>query len=212
MATSGIMQRMSGRERRFVGLLVVMALVGGCAFGYIYLGKQIEEVEETLEDGQTSIEEIRVRARDYLDSMRRKKALENAIKDNDPKIQTAIDSIAKKVDVTKLSGAESEETTFDKVLRYEAKTTERSIHLGEKAKKKSKASDFIELSQPMEFTFVKFIDFIRFLEQVESPERLMYVAKLKMTKKYMDPEYINGTVTIATFIYRPQDTDEEDED
>jgi len=202
---------MSSREKKLVGLLLLFALLGISSVGYVFLGKEIEEMEETLLEGQESAAEIRLRARDYLYSTRRKKALGDAIKDNDPKIQTAIDLIAKKVDVTRLATAVPEETTFNNVLKYEAKTTERGIQLGETGKKKkSKTSDFVELSQPMEYGFVRFVDLVRFLEQIESPDRLMYVSKLKMTKKYMDPEYVNGALTIATFIYKPQKEEDED--
>jgi len=144
--------------------------------------------------------------------MRRKRALEDAIKENDSKIQTAIDSIAKKVEVTRLKGSEPEDATFNKVLTYEAKTTERPIHLGQSAKKKrERASEFVELSQPTEYSFVKFPDLVRFLEQLESPERLMYVSKLVLTRKYMDPEFVQGKLTIATFIYKPLEEEEDDE-
>jgi hypothetical protein len=205
------LQRMGTRERQLIGLVVVVSLIGAAVAGYLYLGTKIAEVEETLQEGETALEEIRLRSRDYLDSMRRKRALEVAIQENDPRIQTAIDSIAKKVDVTRLTGTEGEQTTFDKVLRYEAKTTERPIMLGDKKKKsRDKSSDYIELSQPTEYSFLKFIDLVRFLEQVETPERLMYVSKLVVTRKYMDPEYVQGQMTIATFIYKPQKEEEEE--
>ena len=208
-AGTSILQRMSGREKRFIGALVALAFIGAGAFSYVYLGDAIAVLEEELLEGQDAMAEIRERARDYLDSQRRKQALEDAIKENDPKIQTAIDSIARKVEVSHLKGSAGEESSMDKVLTYEAKTNERGIYLGEqkgkKKKKKDRASDFIELSQPAGYSFVKFVDLVRFLEQVESPERLMYVSKLVLTKKYGAPEYVQGKLTISTFIYKPQD-------
>ena len=204
------MQKLASREGKLVALLAVIGIFAGAAVGYIYLGNRIQEVEEGLEEGEEALAEIRLLAEDYLDSMRRKKGLEEAIKGNDARIQTAIDSVARKVDATRLKGIEGEETTFNTVLKYEAKTTERAIMLGEKKKKRDK-SDFVELSQPAEYSFVKFVDLVRFMEQLESPERLMYVSKLQVTRKYMEPEYVQGKMTIATFIHRPQ-TEEEEED
>ena len=205
-----IFQRLGSRERRLIGLMVAVLLIVGSIVGHVYLDSQIAEVEEALEEGDVAVEEIRLRAREYLGSMQVKKALEDAIKMNDPKIQTAIDSIAKKVDVTRLKGSEDENTSFDKVLRYEAKTTERPLTFGKKKKKRDKSSEFVELSQPTEYSFLKFIGLIRFLEQVESPERLMYVSKLVVTRKYMDPEYVQGQMTISTFIHKPQKEEEEE--
>jgi len=211
MATGSLfMQKLASREGKLVALLAVIGIFAGAAVGYIYLGNRIQEVEEGLEEGEEALAEIRLLAEDYLDSMRRKKGLEEAIKGNDARIQTAIDSVARKVDATRLKGIEGEETTFNTVLKYEAKTTERAIMLGEKKKKRDK-SDFVELSQPAEYSFVKFVDLVRFMEQLESPERLMYVSKLQVTRKYMEPEYVQGKMTIATFIHRPQ-TEEEEED
>lgn len=205
------MQKLASREGKLVGLLTVIAIFAGAAAGYVYLGNRIQEVEETLEEGEEAVAEIRLLAEDYLDSMRRKKALEDAIKANDARIQTAIDSVARKVDATRLKGMEGEETTFNTVLKYEAKTTERSIMLGEKKKNKRDKSDFVELAQPTEYSFVKFVDLVHFLEQLESPDRLMYISKLQVTRKYMEPEYVQGKMTIATFIYRPQKEEEEED-
>jgi hypothetical protein len=204
-----LLQRLNSRQRAAALIATVATLVGGSGLGYYLLGEVISEKEEALLQGHEAIVEIQERARDYLDSMRRKQALEEAIKANDQMIQTAIDYLAKRVDI---KGAEGDEGTFSKVLRYEAKTTERAVYLGEsgKKKKRDKASDFVELSQPAEFSFVKFVDLVRFLEQIESPDRLMYVSKLEMTKKYMDPEFVQGKLTIATFIYKPQPKEEEE--
>jgi hypothetical protein len=168
-------------------------------------------MEQGLADGQAALEEIQAKARDFLDSQKRKAALEDAIKQNDPKIQTAIDAVARKVRVTRMEGDKGEDTTFDKVLRYDAKTTERAIYLGESGKKKKRdaTSDFVELSQPAEYSFVRFPDLVYFLEQVESPDRLMYVSKLQVTQKYLDPEYVQGKVTISTFVYKPQEKSNE---
>jgi len=207
-----ILQRIGSRERRFIGLILVVALVAGTVAGTIYMGTIIAEVEETLEEGELALEEIRISAEEYLDSMRKKRALETAIQDNKTGIQTAIDAIAKKVEVTRLGGADGEQSSFDKVLRYEAKTTERPILLGEKKKKsRDKSSDYFELSQPTEYSFVKFIDLMTFLEQIESPDHLMYISKLEVTRKYMDPEFVQGQLTVSTFIYKPQKEEEEEE-
>jgi hypothetical protein len=213
MATAPmILQRIGSRERRFIGLVLVVALVAATVAGTIYMGTIIAEVEQTLEEGEFALEEIRVSAEEYLDSMRKKRALETAIQDNKTGIQTAIDAIAKKVEVTRLGGVDGEQSSFDKVLRYEAKTTERPILLGEKKKKsRDKSSDYFELSQPTEYSFVKFIDLMTFLEQIESPDHLMYISKLEVTRKYMDPEFVQGQLTVSTFIYKPQKEEEEEE-
>jgi len=212
---SSLLRRFSSREKRIAGVAAILLFVLAGGAIYAYLGMQISEMEEVIAEGSAALEEIRVSSQEYLDSMRRKRALEDAIKKNDPKIQTAIDSLAKRLPVMRPDAPLGEDATFDKVLRYEAKTTERPVYLGDAGKKKSKrdkASDFIELSQPLEYSFVKFVDLVGFLEEVESPERLMYVSKLVMTKKYMDPDYIQGKMTIATFIYKPQAKEEEEEE
>lgn len=212
MATTPmILQRIGSRERRLIGLVLVIALVAGTIAGTVYMGTIIAEVEESLDEGEFALEEIRISAQEYLDSMRRKRGLEAAIQENKTGIQTAIDAIAKKVEVTRLGGSDGEHASFDKVLRYEAKTTERAILLGEKKKRsRDKTSDYFELSQPTEYSFVKFVDLMTFLEQIESPDHLMYVSKLEVTRKYMDPEFVQGQLTISTFIYKPQEEEEEE--
>lgn len=214
MATTPmILQRIGSRERRLIGLVLVVSLVMATIFGTVYMGTIIAEVEESLEEGELALEEIRISAKEYLDSMRKKRGLELAIQENKTGIQTAIDAIAKKVEVTLLAGSDGEQASFNKVLRYEAKTTERAILLGEKKKtSRDKSSDYFELSQPTEYSFVKFIDLMTFLEQIESPDHLMYVSKLEVTRKYMDPEFVQGQLTISTFIYKPQKVDEEEEE
>jgi len=202
---------MSGRQKRLAGLVLAIAVLGVFVAAGVFLQQKISEMESDLSDGRDALQEINEKTREYLDSMRRKKVLEDAIKENDSKIQTAIDLLAKKIDAMQAAGEVPSETTFDKVLRYEAKVTERAINLGDKSKKKKDraVSDFIEISQPAEFSFVRFLDVVRFLEQVEAPDRLMYVSKLTLTQKFGDPEYVQGNVTIATFVYRPQKKEEE---
>ena len=51
-----------------------------------------------------------------------------------------------------------------------------------------------------------------FLEQVEAPDRLMYVSKLVLTRKFGEPDFVNGKLTIATFIYKPQKEEAEEEE
>ena len=51
---------------------------------------------------------------------------------------------------------------------------------------------------------MKFVDLVKFLEKIEAPDRLMYVSKLQITTKYMDPDFVQGKLTISTFIYKPQ--------
>jgi len=216
MATFSFISGLGTGQRRIIGLVVAMAVVGGAVFAHVWLGGKIAEIEETLAEGRQSVEEIQLRAREYLDSMKRKAALEEAIKNNDARVQTAIDSIARTVEAVEPQGSPGAESgMFDKVLRYEAKTTERPIQLGSdpgKKKKREKASDFVELSQPVEYSFVKFIDLVRFLEKVEAPDRLMYVSKLQITTKYMDPDFVQGKLTVSTFIYKPQKAEETEED
>ncbi len=216
MATIPILGSMGTGQKRLVGLVLGMAVVGAAVFGHVWLGTKIAEIEESLSEGRQSVEEIQLRAREYLDSMKRKAALEEAIKANDARIQTAIDSIAKTVEAQQpQDGAAVEGGFFDKVLRYEAKTTERPIQLGAdtgKKKKREKASDFVELSQPAEYSFVKFVDLVKFLEKVEAPDRLMYVSKLQITTKYMDPDFVQGKLTVSTFIYKPQKVEETEEE
>lgn len=208
----GFLQTMGNREKRLIGAVLAvafMALVGGV---FMYLNDEISVMEEELEEGRDSLVEIRALSQGYLDSMRRKAALEAAImkntKNDHPGIQTAIDSIARKIEATQVGEAASK-TNFSSVLRYEAKTNERPVYFGATGKKKGNRSDFVEISQPVEYSFVKFIDLVKFLEQIESPERMMYVSKLQITKKYMEPEFVQGRLTVSTFIYRPQNEEEE---
>jgi len=216
MATLSFLGSIGTGQRRILGLVLGLGVIGAAVFGHVWLGGKIAEIEESLAEGRQSVEEIQLRAREYLDSMKRKGALEEAIKANDARIQTAIDSIAKTVDAQQpQDGAVAETGFFDKVLRYEAKTTERPIQLGSdggKKKKREKASDFVELSQPAEYSFVKFVDLVKFLEKVEAPDRLMYVSKLQITTKYMDQDFVQGKLTVSTFIYKPQKAEETEEE
>ena len=205
----GFLQTMGNREKRLIGAVLAVAFMAAVGGVFVYLNDEISVVEEELEDGRDSLVEIRALSQGYLDSMRRKAALEAAIKENDPRIQTAIDAIARKIEATQVGEATSK-GNFSSVLRYEAKTNERPVYFGATGKKKGKRSDFVELSQPVEYSFVKFIDLVKFLEQIESPERMMYVSKLQITKKYMEPEFVQGRLTVSTFIYRPQNEEEED--
>lgn len=204
----GLIQQMNSRERRIIGFVLVLLFLGGVGFYYVRLLGEIDEVETALLDGEEAVSEIRARSQDYRDSMRRKGALEEAIKENDQRIQTAIDSMARKIELTGAPNGQTATGTLNSVLRYDAKTTERPILLGDVDKKQRKTqlkkTEFFELSQPVEYSFVRFLDMVKFLEDVESPERLMYVSKLQVTRKYMDPEYVQGRLTISTFIYKAQ--------
>jgi hypothetical protein len=209
-------QQMSVRERRLTILvLFVLGLVAVVVLHLRTMG-QIEDLELEMMDGKEAVLLIHARSQEYRDSMRRKAALEEAIKANDQRIQTAIDSMAKKVELSGSPDGQAASGTLNTILRYDAKTTERPIFLGSTDKKQrssqKRTTEFFELSQPFEYSFVGFSDLIKFLDDVEAPKRLMYVSKMQVTRKYMEPDYIQGRVTVSTFIYKPQISKEKEEE
>ncbi len=210
------LQQLSVRERRLLGLVLFTLVLAGTFVFYIRLLGQIEDVEFELVDGQQAVETIHARSREYRDSLRRKAALETAIQANDQRIQTALDSMARRIELTGTPDGRPAQGTLNTVLRYDAKTTERPLLLGASEKtprsgqgrsssrSQTRASEYLELVQPFEYSFVNFSDLLRFLDEVESPGRLMYVSRIQATRKYMEPDYVQGRLSVATFIHRPQ--------
>lgn len=214
MARPGVLQNLSSREKTLLLVAFLMVVVGGSSVAYIYLDSEIQALQERIDAGREAITTIQERSREYVDSMRKKQALEDAIKENDTRIQTAIDAIARKVEAVTDAEGKSPPGTFDRILRYEAKTTQRPLVLGQKGtkkgSKKESATDFQEVSQPVDYGMVRFLDLVKFWEQIESPERLMYISKIEINRKFGADNIVHGRMTISTFIYQPQETDKEE--
>lgn len=214
MARPGMMQNLSSREKALLLVAFAMVVVGGSAVTFIYLDSEITALQEQIDGGREAIQAIQERSREYDDSMSKKRALEEAIKANDTRIQTSIDAIARKVEASVEQEPKAPSGTFDRILRYEAKTQQRPLVLGQrnvkKASKKDLATDFQEVSQPVEFGKVRFLDLVKFWEQVERPDRLMYVSKVELRKTSDEGHIVIGRMTLSTFIYQPQETEKDE--
>ena len=203
--------RMSSRERRLVFSLLAVVVVGVFGVGYAILEKETVALEETLTEGRDAMDEIRERAHEYLESQRKKEAIAEAIRENDPLIQTVINEIAKNAEGFALKGNEPVETSFHKVLQYNAKSREMEVFLGGgEDREKGESSDFLELAQQAEFKWVRLLDLLHFLEQVEGPETLMFVSQLDIGRKSNLPEYVTGELTVSTFVHKEEKEEEGD--
>ncbi|MFH1532488.1 MAG: hypothetical protein ABIK09_17315 [Pseudomonadota bacterium] len=213
----GFWSQLGTRERRLITALLVVLFIGMAAVAYFYMESKIEELEIEFEEAQAVLEQLHHEARTYVVSMERKEALEGAIKKNDPKIQTAIDKIARGVQVTRYKNNAETQINFDKAIsRYDAKRNRRPIVLGEFASENErraarKDTPIFELTQPMEFDFVEFPGVLEFLNTVENPEHLRYVSYLEFHRKFGMPHFVRGKVSVAMFIYQPQSGETEEE-
>ena len=135
----GFWSQLGTRERRLITALLMVVFIGIAGIAYFYMETQVEDLEIEFEEAQAVLEQLHQEARTYVVSMERKEALEGAIKKNDPKIQTAIDKIARKVQVTQYKNNAETQTSFDKAIsRYDAKRNRRPIVLGEFASESEK--------------------------------------------------------------------------
>jgi len=213
----GFWSQLGTRERHLIVSLLLVLFVGTAAVAYIFVESKVDDLQIEFEDAQAALEQIRLDARTYVVSMERKEALESVIKKNDPKIQTAIDKVARKVQVTQFKNNKETQTTFNKAIaRYDAKTNRRPIVLGEFATESEKRAarketPIWELTQPMEFEFVEFPGVLEFLNLVEEPERLMYVSYLEFHRKFGKPHFVRGKTSVAMFIYQAPKGDKEEE-
>ena len=213
----GFWSQLGTRERRLVTALFVILFVAIAAISYIFMESKVDDLEIEFEEAQAVLGQLHQEARTYIISMERKGALEGAIKKNDPKIQTAIDKIARKVQVTQYKNNSESQTSFDKAItRYDAKRNRRPIVLGEYASESEKRAarketSIFELTQPMEFDFVEFPGVLEFLNTVEDPEHLRYVSYLEFHRKFGKPHFVRGKTSVAMFIYQPQKAVTEEE-
>jgi len=218
MARSGLFQDLSTRERTLILAALVVLFTGAGLIGFIYLETETEALEERISLGADAISTIRDRSKEFIDSQKKKELLERAIKANDPKIQTAIDAIARKVEAASEAEPKQPVGTFDKVLKYDAGVGRHPVVLGQRpnkkggSAKKEGATDYLEISQPVDFSRVRFVDLVKFWEQIENPQRLMYISKVEITKTSDTGYIVFGKMNISTFVYMPQETEEEEEE
>jgi hypothetical protein len=216
MAGMGLLGRLGYREKRLVAGLFGVVLVVLVLGTWLWLETRTAALAEEYDDGVETLEQLRAEARNYLQSVEKKKALEEIVRKNDPRIQTAIDAIARKVDVRIIRTESEERSTFDKQVRYEAKTSKRQVSFGEakeegERKKKVGAGGIVELTQPMEFGFVEFGGLLEFLNSVEAPGRLMYVSSLEVNLKFGSEDFVRGKTSVSTFIYEGAPEGQEEE-
>ncbi|MBM4373187.1 MAG: hypothetical protein FJ098_16145 [Deltaproteobacteria bacterium] len=211
----GFWSQLGTRERRLLVSLLIVLLLGSAAVAYLFVESKVEDLRMEFEDAQTVMEQLRQEARTFRVSMEKKEALENAIRKNDPKIQTAIDKIARKIQVNMLKNEQESQGPFHKaILRYDAKADRDPVILGEYATEEErraarKATPIFQLIQPMEFDFVEFSGVLEFLNSVEDPANLMYVSRLEVHHKFGNPHFVRGKASVAMFIYQAA-TDEKE--
>jgi hypothetical protein len=209
----GFLSRLGSRERRVIALVSLIVVMAATAGGYYFVETLNSDLEADIEVGEEALSRLRTDAQVFMISMARKEALETAIKKNDSKIQTALDNIASKIELEVISQSGETLSSFDKVIRYDAKTNKRRIVLGEKKQSndsRSNKSPYMEMTQPMEFSFVSFSGILAFLNTVENPGKLMYVSKLEVTRKLGKPSFVMGSTSVSTYIYEGK-TEEESE-
>lgn len=217
MARGSIFQGLSSRERGLllgVGLLV---LFGGTGLIWVLLDDAIAGVQEQIDLSTEAVEEIRVMSKDYLDSMKRKSALEATIQKNDERIQTLVEELAEKQETTtfKDNKPPALPSSVRDLISFEAKTSEKPIKLGkskgDKGRVKDSETSYFEISKPVQYQTMKAIDLFKFIELIESPASLMYISKLKLDVNYHDSSHVSGKMTVTTFIYKKPEKDPEEE-
>ncbi|HOD07309.1 MAG TPA: hypothetical protein PLY68_03810 [Myxococcota bacterium] len=201
---SSMVGRLSGRERRLVGLLglaLSLVIVAGAWFG---VSAVFSGIREDIEADRKILIDLKAMAPSYIENRNRRRAVEEAVKGNKDSVRVMANEILKDIELSEsVSGAMG--TRLADIVSFEGKTVETPVDLvksrkASKAKKKT-ASGYIQEEQTLEFKEVPHADLMRFLDAVEKSESLLFVTKVEMSRKFNDKNRVRSSVGISTFRY-----------
>lgn len=199
-----ILTRMTPRERRLFGILVVASVLfvgGGVWFAaHTYL----RSIEEDIRDARQAIAEIRRLAPKYLEVAAAKAEVERLIRENKAtSIRVAANEILKKKELRDaVPGAMG--TLMSDVVSFEGKTSETPVGLGKKKKGKPRPTypGLMLIEQKLEFRDVPWENLFDFLDEVARGKDLMFVTRLDITRKFNQMSHVRAEVTLVTYQFQ----------
>lgn len=197
----GMVGRMTPRERRLFGVLVVAAAlfvgVGLWFAARAYLGS----IEDEITEARQAVAEIRRLAPRYLEVVAARAEVERAIRDNKAtSIRVAANEILKKMELREeVPGATG--TLMSDVVSFEGKTSETPVGVTKKKKGKGKPAfpGLMLVEQRLEFRDVPFLNLFEFLDEVSRGKDLLFVTRLDIARKFNQMSRVRAEVTLATY-------------
>lgn len=196
--------RMTPRERRLFGILVVASVLfvgGGVWFAaHAY----VRSIEDDIRDAREAIAEIRRLAPRYLEVAAARAEVERLIRENKAtSIRVAANEILKKKELRgEVPGATG--TLMSDVVSFEGKTSETPVGLGKKKKGKARPAfpGLTLVEQKLEFREVPWENLFEFLDEVARGKDLMFVTRLDVARKFNQMSHVRAEVTLATYQFQ----------
>lgn len=203
----GMLGRMTPREKRLFGVLVLAAgvvLIGGVAIG---VSAFFASIQEELDRGRAVLAEMRALAPTFRDLSERKRALEEAIRNNRTTARSMVNEMLKKQTLSEEVPGALGETLAD-IVTFEGKTSETPVETGRGGKKKpsgkgkgKETGGLIEIEQSFDFKEVPILDLLSFLDALERSKDLVFLTKLEMTRKFNNLSHVRAQCSVVTYQY-----------
>jgi len=180
----GRIESLSAREKGMVGGMALAFLAFLGFMGYLLVGTTISDLETSVTSKQSALETIETLKDRYLQQQASGSPLAlDVLEDNRVKLTPYVEEAAKRFGIT--------------VDDYK----ERRMPIGKKRKTKDgdEVPDLWEENLTISFKKVDMERLSSFLDEVDKPDRLIFVKKLSLKRSWSDKSDFRVTMTLATY-------------
>jgi len=206
--------RMTPREKRLFGVLAgaLVAVLGVAA--WLAADAVVGSIEEEIEHGRETLGEIRKLTPGYLDAVKERKDVEDAVRRSQAtSVRVAANDILKEIElVDDVPGAIGSQ--MSDVVSFEGKVSETPVDFKKRKKKKGKrdkdkskgavSSGIVRVEQKLDFREVPWVNLSEFLDRVEQGDELLFVTRLDIARKFNELSRVRATVTIESYRFRDE--------
>ncbi len=197
---TGALDRLSQREKVLFGVLIGGFLVILVVIYQLLVGGVFSDLKMDKKQLETKVEEIRKMAPKYLKSKQEYKALMDQVKANTmASIRIPLNEIAKTIEYQgDIRGATG--NRLADIISFEGQTVTTPVFLRPRSKraKKHAKPDLVRIEQTARFREVPVKALLEYLDKIEHSDKLMWVSKVEMTRRFNNMAHVRASITVAT--------------
>jgi len=197
---AGSFERLSQREKVLFGVLIAIFLVILVVVYQFVVGGIFTDLQKDRKFLQSKITEIQELAPKYLLAKKEYDALMNKVQANTmASVRIPLNEIAKKIEYQgDIRGATG--NRLADIISFEGQTVSTPVFLKPRSKKNKKHAkpDLIKVEQTARFREVPIQAFLKFLDNIDHSDKLMWVTKIEITRRFNNMGHARASITVAT--------------
>lgn len=197
---AGSFERLSQREKVLFGVLIAIFLVILVVVYQFFVGGVFTGLRNDKKFLQQKAEEIQELAPKYLQSKKDYESLMKRVQANTMvSVRIPLNEIAKTIEYKgDIRGATG--NRLADIVSFEGQTVSTPIFLRPRSKKSKKHArpDMVRVEQTARFREVPIKALLEYLDKIEHSDKLMWVSKVEITRRFNNMAHARAAITVAT--------------